>query len=491
MPTDLEKFTKAPGRDDLIKQVRKKIDALGIDYLYLQLISVTGRIMGKGIPAEHWENVANGGFQLVYGATVNLFLNRRGEYLGYGPEAAELVGIPEPETFMQLPWDKRVARMWCTLFRNREERENPGAYLTADCRGNLRRIHDEFENSHGLRMRHGTEPEMMWLKKGDDGKANGGYSNPYCYHIDQFESLRPVYMRVIDYCRKMGLDMIQGDHEDSPGQLELNFNYDDALRTADRLSTYRQICAQVAREFNIIACFMCKPFMGVSANGCHHNISLWAEGNDEFKPLGNDPKNLPGLEYNYTYRRGGKNTFMPEGSDVQMPGKIGLYTIGGIVKHLSALTAIGCSTVNSYRRLWDTGFWAPVFADWGFQNRTTGLRLSAPGRFEYRAVDSMVNPYLMAAGILKAADDGIRNKIDPGKPEERNIYAAMEAGKQVRKLPMTLGDALEALRNDEIIKSALPGEMHRLYDEYKRDEWERFLHTSTEWDLKMYMDCLP
>jgi glutamine synthetase len=491
MPTDLEKFTKAPGRDDLIKQVRKKIDALGIDYLYLQFISVTGRIMGKGIPAEHWENVVNGGFQLVYGATVNLFLNRRGEYLGYGPEAAELVGIPEPETFMQLPWDKRVARMWCTLFRNREERENPGAYLTADCRGNLRRIHDEFENNHGLRMRHGTEPEMMWLKRGDDGKANGGYSNPYCYHIDQFESLRPVYMRVIDYCRKMGLDMIQGDHEDSPGQLELNFNYDDALRTADRLSTYRQICAQVAREFNIIACFMCKPFMGVSANGCHHNISLWAEGNDEFKPLGNDPKNLPGLEYNYTYRRGGKNTFMPEGSDVQMPGKIGLYTIGGIVKHLSALTAIGCSTVNSYRRLWDTGFWAPVFADWGFQNRTTGLRLSAPGRFEYRAVDSMVNPYLMAAGILKAADDGIRNKIDPGKPEERNIYAAMEAGKQVRKLPMTLGDALEALRNDEIIKSALPGEMHRLYDEYKRDEWERFLHTSTEWDLKMYMDCLP
>jgi glutamine synthetase len=332
---------------------------------------------------------------------------------------------------------------------------------------------------------------MMWLRKSEEGKAAGGFSNPYCYHIDQFESLRSVYMRVIEYGRKMGLDMIQGDHEDSPGQLELNFNFDDALRTADRLSTYRQICAQVAREFNIIACFMCKPFMGVSANGCHHNISLWAEGQDEFKPLGNDPKNLPGLEYNYMYRRGGKNTFMPEGKDVQMPGKMGLYTIGGIVKHLAALTAIGCSTVNSYRRLWDTGFWAPVFADWGFQNRTTGLRLSAPGRFEYRAVDSMVNPYLMAAGILRAADDGIRNKIDPGPPEERNIYAAMEAGKQVRRLPMTLGDALEALKKDEIVKSALPGEMHRLYDEYKRDEWERFLHTSTEWDIKMYMDCLP
>ena len=88
----------------------------------------------------------------------------------------------------------------------------------------------------------------------------------------------------------MGLDMIQGDHEDAPGQLELNFIFDDALRTADRLTTYRQICAQVAREFDLIACFMCKPFMGVSANGCHHNISLWKGGEDEFKQLGNDPR---------------------------------------------------------------------------------------------------------------------------------------------------------------------------------------------------------
>ena len=148
--------------------------------------------------------------------------------------------------------------------------------------------------------------------------------------------------------------------------------------------------------------------------------------------------------------------------------------------------------MNSYRRLWDTGFWAPVFADWGFQNRTTGLRVSAPGRFEYRAVDSMVNPYLMAGAILKAAEDGLKNKLDPGKPEERNIYAAMEAGKQVKRLPMTLGDcARRACERRGHQGSALPGEMYRLYDEYKRDEWERFLHTSTEWDLATYLNCLP
>ena len=128
------------------------------------------------------------------------------------------------------------------------------------------------------------------------------------------------------------------------------------------------------------------------------------------------------------------------------------------MEHLPALTAIGCSTVNSYRRLWDTGFWAPVYADWGYQNRTCGLRVSAPGRFEYRAVDSMVNPYLMATALLKAFDDGIRRKLDPGEPEQRNIYQAMEAGKQVKQAAACRSARRSiALEQDEVIRSALPG----------------------------------
>jgi len=490
--TDMEEYLAAPGRDDQVKEVRKMIDATGVEYIYYQFASVTGRIMGKGVPAKHWESMARKGFQLVYGATANLFVDRHGDYIGYGPEARELVGLPDPETFAQLPWDPKVGRVFCTLFRGREEEVDPGSYLTADCRGNLKRTQAKFEAEMGMRLMAGTEPEMMWLKNNPDGTPSvEGLSKPFCYHIDQFSEFQPLIHKVMEYAGALGLDMIQGDHEDSPGQLELNFNYDDALRTADRLTTYRQICAQVAREFGIIACFMCKPFMGVSANGCHHNISLWKGGKDEVKALGNDLKNLPGFEHSFSYRRGGENTFLPDTDDLQLPGKIGLNAIGGMVNHLGGLTASGCSTVNSYRRLWDTGFWAPVFADWGFQNRTTGLRVSAPGRFEYRAVDSMVNPYLMASALLKAMDHGLTDKIDPGKPEERNIYQATEQGKQVKKLPMTLGDALEALKKDEVIRSALPGEMYRLYDEYKRDEWERFLHTSTEWDIKTYMDCLP
>ena len=152
----------------------------------------------------------------------------------------------------------------------------------------------EFQDKHGLQLRNGAEPEMMWLKRDDDGKPNGGVTKPNCYHIDQFEELRPIFMQVIEYAQAMGLDMIQGDHEDAPGQLELNWMFDDALRTADRLTTYRQICAQVAREHGVIACFMSKPFVGVSASGCHYNISLWRGGEDRINDLHQSP--LPGME---------------------------------------------------------------------------------------------------------------------------------------------------------------------------------------------------
>ena len=483
--TDLDAFVEQKGREDLVNEVRRKIDALDIRYVYIQYPTVTGRIVGKGIPAQHWEHVARMGVQLVYGSVANLATDRRGRYLGYGAEASELVAIPEPETFAQLPWDKKVARVFATLFRNREEPEEPGAYLMSDCRGNLRRLHDDFARRRGnLRLRVGTEPEMMWLKRDQSG-ALVGATRPNCYHIDQFESLRPVVLRTLEYARALGFDMIQGDHEDAPGQLELNFTFDDAVRNADRLVTYRQICGQVAREFELIATFMTKPFQGVSASGCHHNLSLWRGGKDTL--VSDETTRSGAMPEVFIHRRRGENVFLrPDGG--RLPSSIGLSCIGGLIKHLPALTAIGSSTVNSYRRLWDTGFWAPVYADWGYQNRTCALRISEPGRLEYRSVDSMVNPYLMSAALLAAFDAGIQENLDPGEPESRNVYEAEKSGKAGRRLPMHLGQALEALEADEIIRTARPGDMYRVFMDCKRIEWEKFLATTTEWDLETYLE---
>jgi glutamine synthetase len=147
--------------------------------------------------------------------------------------------------------------------------------------------------------------------------------------------------------------------------------------------------------------------------------------------------------------------------------------------------------VNSYRRFADAGFWAPIFADWGFQNRTTALRISAPGRYEYRSVDSAVNPYLSFAALLNCMKDGLDRRLDPGPPEERNIYEAIAEGKNVKRIPSTLGEALDALDADETVKSALPGDMYRVFMHYKRDEWIRFISTVSDWDVKEYLDILP
>ena len=165
------------------------------------------------------------------------------------PRPRSSSGIPEPETFQPLPWDRRSRASGARCFRNREEREDPGAFLTSDCRGNLKRIQAR------VRGRDGSPPPRRHRARDDVAQAEEdgtpsveGVTKPYCYHIDQFSELQPIIHKVIEYGQAMGLDMIQGDHEDAPGQIELNFNFDRAEQTADNLSTYRQICKQVGRE---------------------------------------------------------------------------------------------------------------------------------------------------------------------------------------------------------------------------------------------------
>jgi glutamine synthetase len=487
--TDFDRAVAGEGRAERIEQVRAKIDELGIDYIYYQYVSITGRIMGKAVPAFHWEHVAMDGVQTWIGGLTNVFADRDGNLIGFPPNASELLALPDPETFCQLPWNKRLARVFCTVYWNREEEHCPGAHMEMDCRGNLMRIDAAFREAHdGLHMRVGCEPEMLWLKPGDDNEPYKGTTKPYAYHIDQFEQLSDVWLRVYDYATAMGLDLIQGDHEDAPGQVELNFTYDTVLNTSDRLTTYRQICAQVAREFDLIAVFMSKPYMGMPANGCHHNLSLWRGGSHEVVRLVPDP--LPGLDEVFTYTKGGTNE-QHDPSERWLPAEAGRHALGGMLKHLNALTAIGSSTVNSYRRLNDTGMWAPVGASWGLQNRSCAIRVSSPDRFEFRAVDSMVNPYLMQGALLKAIDDGLNNKIDPGEPEERNFAEVMASGEKIDRIPNTLEKALDALAGNEVVKAALPGELYTIYDWYKRDEWNKFIWQVSNWDVDTYLDCLP
>ena len=204
--TDLEHHVNAKGRKELVKQVREKIKELGIQYIYYQFVSVTGRIVGKGVPADHWETRRRDGLP------ARLWLHRQ--------------SLRRPPQELHRLWPRglragrhsrsRDLRAACPgtsgspassapASATARRRSIRGGHLTSDCRGNLRIIHEEFKKTHkGLHLRHGCEPEMMWLKKGADGLPDGGFSKPNCYHIDQFESLRPVFMRAIEYSPRHG-----------------------------------------------------------------------------------------------------------------------------------------------------------------------------------------------------------------------------------------------------------------------------------------------
>jgi glutamine synthetase len=458
-PATLEEARNQPGRRERIEALTQRIEAEGIRYVFFQQVSVTGRVMGKGVVSSFFPQVAQRGYQLVYGATANLFTDRYGAYIGFGPEESELAAVADLDTFEVLPWDPRVARVYCDCYDTES-----GDLLDADPRQNLKRIAHEFEQELGYQFLIGIEPEMMWLKKPEPGQAPEGVTKPYCYHIHQFEELRPVLLDVVDYGQKLGLDMSYGDHEDAPGQLELNFRFDRPVRTADNITTYRQICAAVARKHGLLACFMPKPFTGVSANGHHHHFTLIDEdGNNVFHdPDG--PAQLSGLARNF---------------------------LGGMLDHFAALMCVGNPTVNSYCRMWDTGFWAPIYKNWGWQNRTTTVRVASGGRFEYRGVDSSCNPYLTVAALLRAGLDGVRNESDPGEPQQGNTYDLLQQGVELEKVPDSLGAALDALAADEVVRSAMPGRLYKVFEHYKRDEWERYLAAVTDWERDEYLEVLP
>ncbi len=276
-PATLEEARNQPGRAERIEELTKRIEAEGIEYVFFQQVSITGRVMGKGVVASFFPQVAEKGYQLVYGATANLFTDRDGNYIGFGPEESELAAIADLDTFRVLPWDERVARVFCDCYDT-----ETGELMDADPRQNLKRVVKEFEDELGLNFLIGIEPEMMWLRRTEDGGAEG-VTKPYCYHIHMFEELRPVLLDVVEYGQRLGLDMSYGDHEDAPGQLELNFRFDRPVRTADNITTYRQIIAAVGRKHGLLGSFMPKPFTGVSANGHHHHFTLVDEdGNNVF-----------------------------------------------------------------------------------------------------------------------------------------------------------------------------------------------------------------
>ncbi|MFF0447897.1 glutamine synthetase family protein [Streptomyces sp. NPDC004609] len=456
--TALDRHRERNADQDAVDAVQKRIADAGVEYVYYQSVTVNGRVIGKVVPAVHLLRNLEKGVQMHRTVLADFQVDRAGNLLGGGTQAAEFTAVPDLDTFAVLPWDTGVGRFFCRLYEPEHRAEIGGRPLATDVRGNLIRLHAEFTARTGLELRSGCEPEMTWTGPGLEVRHRPDDSP--AYRVDLLERSRPIYQKVMTYARALGFDMIEGDYED-PGQIELNWMYDHADLTADRLVTYRQICRQVARELGVTASFMPKPATGAMGNGCHHNLSLW---------------------------RGGENVLAEPGRRDLHLTETGRHALGGILSHAAGAMAVMGPTVNSYKRYWDSGQFAPSRINWGMDNKTCTVRLSANGRLEFKLPDAMVNPYLSHAVLIAAISDGLDNRIDPGPPQQGSSYGA---GSRFTALPLTLGEALTAFAGDTVVQRALSEETADLYHAYKSDEWARFCGAVTDWEHMMYSEDTP
>ena len=459
-PATLEEARSQPGPAERIEELARRIESEGIKYVFFQQVSITGRVMGKGVVASFFPQVAERGYQLVYGATANLFTDRAGNYIGFGPEESELAAVADLDTFAVLPWDPRVARVFCDCYDT-----ETGELLDADPRQNLKRVAHEFETELGLPVpdRHRARDDVAQAARGRRG-ARGRHQALLLPHppVRGASSGADGRRRVRAGARpRHELRRPRGRARASSSSTSASTA---PSRTADNITTYRQVCAAVARKHGLLATFMPKPFTGVSANGHHHHFTLM---DDE-----------------------GTNVFHDPDGPAQL-SETARHFLGGLLEHFAALMCIGNPTVNSYCRMWDTGFWAPIYKNWGWQNRTTTVRVASGGRFEYRGVDSSCNPYLTVAALLSAGLDGMRRELDPGEPQQGNTYDLLQEGPRSRACPTASAPRSMRSAADDVVRGRCPAGLYKVFDHYKRDEWERYLAAVTDWEREEYLEVLP
>lgn len=448
------------------ESVKGKMSGDGIQYILAQFVDIHGAPKVKQVPVEYFDAMVDDGAGFAGAAVWGL---------GQGPHSHDLMARADIDTYVPLPWRPNVAIFNCNLYVDNE----PYPYCA---RTNLKRMLRVFAQE-GFILNGGFEPEHFLVQRGADATVKiwdplgiDNLAKP-CYDFKGMCQAMDYLQDVIHYGNQMGFDIYQSDHEDANGQYEINFGWTDALRAADRLTLFRMMASQVAAKYGCIATFMAKPFSDKTGSGAH-------------------------LHFHVADIYSGKNLFpLPTGEpDSKNLGvsKTGLHFLGGLLRHIKAITAVASPTVNCYRRIQSgeyvyssaSGYtWTPAFASYGDNNRTQLFRCPDNTRFEDRSISAAVNPYLLAAVHIAAGLDGIKNEIDPGEPFKGvNLYelSIAERRRTLTLLPQNLNEALQALEEDEVVQDALgpiAGEFLRL----KRAEWGEYMRQVTPWEINKFL----
>ncbi|MFF2446373.1 type I glutamate--ammonia ligase [Neobacillus sp. NPDC058068] len=378
-------------------------------------------------------------------------------------EESDMYLYPDLDTFVIFPWTGekgKVARFICDIYHP------DGTPFEGDPRSNLKRLLKEMNDLGFTDFNVGPEPEFFLFKLNEKEEPtlelndHGGYFD--LAPTDLGENCRRDIVLELE---EMGFDVEASHHEVAPGQHEIDFKYQNAVKSCDDIQTFKLIVKTIARKHGLHATFMPKPLFGINGSGMHCNLSLF---------------------------KNGENTFFDKNGHLEL-SETARQFIAGILAHAPHFTAITNPTVNSYKRL-VPGYEAPCYVAWSARNRSPLIRIPASRglstRVEVRSVDPSANPYLSMAVLLAAGLDGIKNKLIPPAPVDRNIYTMSKEERSengIRDLPATLTDALDHLRKDEVIIQALGTHLFEHFLEAKEIEWDLFRTAVHPWEREQYL----
>jgi glutamine synthetase, type I len=435
--------------------VVQEIEESRIDFLRLQFTDILGVVKNVSVPADQAEKAFTEGIYFD-GSSISGFVRI---------QESDMRLKPDPETFAVLPWrdngDGGAARLICDVINT-----STGAPFEGDPRYVLKQALKGAEE-HGFEVNMAPEPEFFLFRHDEDGFAttefadHGGY-----FDLAPKDLASDVRREIIFTLEEMGFDIEASHHEVAQGQYEINFEYADALTTADNVATFRYVVRAVAAQHDLHATFMPKPVPRINGSGMHTHQSLSADGENAFHGQGEFDLSETALSY-----------------------------LAGILDHAPAITAVTNPTVNSYKRL-VPGYEAPVYIAWSDRNRSALIRKPAarvPGatRIEARFPDPSCNPYLGFASLINAGIDGIERDLEAPEPIRENIYEFDEEKVEeygIETLPKNLGDAVDALESDEVIRSGLGEHVSEKFIEAKREEFTEYLVNVSDWEIDRYLE---
>ena len=422
----------------------------GVKYFMISYTDLFGGQRAKLVPTQAIADMQVDGAGFAGFAT----------WLDLTPAHPDMLAVPDASSVIQLPWKPEVA--WvagnCVM---------EGDDVSQAPRNVLNRLIAEAA-SEGMHVKTGVEAEFFLLTPNGE-KISDEYDTAAkpCYDQQAVMRRYDVIAEICDYMLELGWGPYQNDHEDANGQFEMNWEFDDALATADKHSFFKFMTKSVAEKHGFRATFMPKPIEGLTGNGCHAHISVWDKA-------------------------GKTNIFADDAMELGLSAK-GRHFLGGIMKHASALAAITNPTVNSYKRInaprtISGATWAPNTVTWTGNNRTHMVRVPGPGRFELRLPDGAANPYLLQAVIIAAGLDGVRSQADPGKRWDIDMYAEGHKVHGAPKLPLNLLDALREFDKDKSLKRAMGDEFSAAYLKMKMQEWNSYVSHFSSWEKENTLD---